>query len=173
MRSLRGAGVVSELAPPDELLSLLVEPVEVLASGDDPVDGVLVVEEFVAELVGGFIVVLADELVEDGMLFGSFVDCVAAPLPGDAAVLALVAALPLLALLSLFADCEWDTPTAAVSAAAKAIELQVRDLFIQNSRGLEEGRSDGPEEAWHTKPIRGEWVAMHVPRTLAVIMSKA
>lgn len=127
MRSLRGAGVVSELAPPDGVL--LVEPAELLESVDDPVDGVLLVDESVDDVVGGFIVVLADELVEEGMLFGSFVDCVAAPLPGDA-VLALVAALPLLALLSLLADCEWDTPTAAVSAAAKAIELQVRDLFI-------------------------------------------
>ena len=122
MRSLRGAGAWSELRPPgdglllvDELLLELLDVSALEVLGEVLVvallDGVVV-----EELVDGAV----DEFVDDGMAFGSVCEVVAAPLPGDAAV------------LSLFAvDCECETPTAAVRAAANATELQVRDLFIE------------------------------------------
>ena len=124
MRSLRGAGAWSELRPPgDGLLlvdELLLEELLLEVSALEVLGEVLVVALLdgvvVEELVDGVV----DEFVDDGMAFGSVCEVVAAPLPGDAAVLSLFAA-----------DCECETPTAAVRAAANATELQVRDLFIE------------------------------------------
>lgn len=125
MRSLRGAGDWSAFRPPDDGLLLVDElALEFVLLDESVLEllGVVLVEDelvevgLVVELVDGVV----DGFVEDGIAFGSVCEVVAAPLPGDAAV------------LSLFAvDCECETPTAAVNAAANATELQVRDFFIQ------------------------------------------
>jgi hypothetical protein len=130
---------MSELVPPDDGLLLvdeLVLELELLeVSLLDVLGEVLIVElldGLVVVLVDGLVVELVDELVEElvdgvvdelvdeGVAFGSVCEVVAAPLPGEAAVLLLFAV-----------DCECETPTAAVRAAANATELQVRDLFIE------------------------------------------
>jgi hypothetical protein len=124
LRSLRGAGDWSAFRPPDDGLLLVDElALEFVLLDESMLEllGVVLVEDELVEegLVVEFVDGVVDEFVEDGMAFGSVCEVGAAPLPGEAAV------------LPLFADCECETPTAAVRAAANATELQVRDLFIQ------------------------------------------